>query len=180
MGDTCPAEGEFFVTLKTGAAVTLRSICPADEPLMVKFHQTLSDYTVYMRYFCSLPLRTRVAHDRLVGVCFVDHVRQIAIIAELKDPVSGEVKILAVGRLMRLHSPDEAELALLVADAYQNQGLGTNLVGRLLAIASEKGIRRISAEMLGENIAVQAILKKAGFQISRTPDSTSVAATLGA
>ena len=142
MGETCPAEGEFFVTLKTGATVTLRSICPDDEPLMVKFHQTLSDYTVYMRYFCSLPLRTRVAHDRLVGVCFVDHVRQIAIVAELKDPISGEGKILAVGRLMLLHSPDEAELALLVADAYQNQGLGTHLVRRLLEIARARSEER--------------------------------------
>ena len=52
---------------------------------MVKFHQTLSDRSVYLRYFHSLSLSSRVAHDRLVRICFVDYDREIAIVAESRD-----------------------------------------------------------------------------------------------
>ena len=48
--------------MKNGTEVTLRPIRPEDEPLMVKFHQALSDRSVYMRYFYSLSLSSRVAH----------------------------------------------------------------------------------------------------------------------
>ena len=68
--------------MKNGAEVTLRPIRPEDEPLMVKFHETLSDRSVYLRYFYSLSLSSRVAHDRLVRICFVDYDREMAIVAE--------------------------------------------------------------------------------------------------
>src|ERR1700675_1254202 len=47
----------------------LPPIRPDDESLMKQFHETLSDRTVYTRYFCSLSLRSRVAHERLVRIC---------------------------------------------------------------------------------------------------------------
>ncbi len=46
---------------------------------MVKFHQTLSERSVYMRCFLILPLRNRVAHERLTRICFTDHDRDIAV-----------------------------------------------------------------------------------------------------
>jgi hypothetical protein len=58
--------------MKDGTEVALRPIRPDDESQMKQFHETLSDHTVYMRYFCSLSLRSRVAHERLVRICHVD------------------------------------------------------------------------------------------------------------
>ena len=56
--------------LKDGTPVTIRPIRPEDEPLMVQFHMTLSERSVYLRYFCSLSLSTRVEHERLVRICW--------------------------------------------------------------------------------------------------------------
>ena len=71
--------------MKNGTSVLLRPIRPEDEPLMVNFHQTLSDRSVYLRYFYSLSLSSRVSHDRLVRICFVDYDREMAIVAEHRD-----------------------------------------------------------------------------------------------
>src|SRR5262249_40146154 len=57
-------------TMKDGQVVTIRPIRPEDEPLMVQFHSTLSDRTVYLRYFASLSLSSRIAHERLLRICF--------------------------------------------------------------------------------------------------------------
>jgi len=59
--------------MKDGSAVTIRPIRPEDEPLLVRFHETLSDRSVYLRYFCSLSLSRRVAHERLLRICFGDY-----------------------------------------------------------------------------------------------------------
>ncbi len=114
-------------TMKDGAEVTLRPIRPEDEPLMSKFHETLSDGCVYMRYFSSLSLSARVAHERLVRICFVDYDRVMALVVDHKDEVTGQHRILGVGRLIKTHTKNEAELAILVSDQCQKQGLGIEL-----------------------------------------------------
>src|ERR1700686_2714974 len=76
-------------TMKDGAEVTLRPIRLDDEPLMAKFHQTLSDRSVYMRYFCSLSLRSRVAHERLVRICHVDGDREVALVVDYTNTRTG-------------------------------------------------------------------------------------------
>ena len=72
--------------MKNGTQVTIRPIRPEDEPLMVKFHETLSERSVYLRYFGSLSLKRRVAHERLIRICFIDYDREIALVAEIKGP----------------------------------------------------------------------------------------------
>src|SRR5580700_3773414 len=103
-------------TMKDGAEVTLRPIRPEDEPLMGKFHETLSDRSVYMRYFSSLSLSSRVAHERLLRICFVDYARVMVLVVDHKDKVTGQHRILGVGRLIKLHTKNEAEIAILVSD----------------------------------------------------------------
>ena len=165
--------------MRDGTSVTIRPIRPDDEPLMVKFHSTLSDLTVYMRYFCSLGLALRTAHERLVHICSSDYASEMVLVVEGKDPRTAERSIMAVGRVNRLKSDGEAEAALLVADPYQGLGLGTELLHRLLEIARKEGIRRVVAEMLRDNLAVQATFKKVGFQLcSIDQDLNEVHATL--
>jgi acetyltransferase len=67
--------------LKDGTPILIRPIRPEDEPMMVKFHGTLSENTVLFRYFGLLKLERRVAHDRLVRMCFNDYDRELAIVA---------------------------------------------------------------------------------------------------
>jgi acetyltransferase len=132
---------------------------------MVTFHALLSDRTVYLRYFCSLNLARRTAHERLARICACDYVSEMVLVAEGKDPKTGERRVLAVGRLNKLDNNSKAEAVLLVADPYQGLGLGTELLHRLVDIARDDGIHRIVADMFRDNIAVQAVVKKSGFHL---------------
>ena len=165
-------------TMKDGNPVSIRPIRPEDEPLMVKFHETLSDRSVYLRYFCSLSLSRRVAHERLLRICFGDYDREMALVAEHTDPVTGERRIIAVGRMNKLHAGNEAEVAVLVSDQYQKLGLGNELLSRVVQIARDEKLGRVSAEMLTDNVAMQVIMKHLGFGVRASDDLTSVRAFL--
>jgi acetyltransferase len=165
-------------TMKDGNSVTIRPIRPEDEPLMVKFHETLSDHSVYLRYFCTLSLSRRVAHERLLRICFGDYDREMALVAERTDPLTGERRIMAVGRLNKLHSRNEAEVAVLVSDQYQKLGLGNELLRRVLQIARDEKLSQVSAEMLPDNIGMQIIMKRFGFRIRTGEDPSSLQAYL--
>ncbi len=165
-------------TMKDGNQVTIRPIRPEDEPLMVKFHETLSDRSVYLRYFCSLSLSRRVEHERLLRICFGDYDREMALVAERTDPGTGERRIIAVGRLNKLHARNEAEVAVLVSDQSQQLGLGNELLRRVIEIARDEKLSRVSAEMLPDNIAMQIITKRLGFRFNANEDPTSVRAFL--
>jgi acetyltransferase len=165
-------------TMKDGNQVTLRPIRPEDEPLMVKFHETLSDRSVYLRYFCSLSLSRRVEHERLLRICFGGYDREMVLVAERDDPASEERRIIAVGRMNKLHAGNEAEVAVLVSDQYQKLGLGNELLRRVIQIARDEKLARVSAEMLPDNIAMQIITKRLGFRVRAGEDPTSVRAFL--
>jgi acetyltransferase len=165
-------------TMKDGSPATIRPIRPEDEPLMVKFHETLSDRSVYLRYFCSLSLSRRVAHERLLRICFGDYDREVVLVAERTDPGAGERKIMAVGRMTKLHDRNEAEIAALVSDQYQHLGLGSELFRRAVQIARDEKVSQVSAETLPDNLAMQAILRRLGFRVRPDEDLSSVRAFL--
>ncbi|MGA7217144.1 MAG: GNAT family N-acetyltransferase [Candidatus Sulfotelmatobacter sp.] len=165
-------------TMTDGAEVTLRPIRPEDEPLMRKFHETLSERSVYMRYFSSLSLSSRVAHERLVRICLVDYDRVMALVVDLKDEVTGQHRILGVGRLIKLPTKNEAEIAILVSDQCQRQGLGIELLRRTVQIARDEKLSSVSAEMLRDNFTVQRLFKKVGFRVRGVADSSSMLAVL--
>jgi acetyltransferase len=150
--------------LKDGTAVTIRPIRPEDEPLMVKFHQGLSEESVYQRYFSSLKLTDRIAHERLTRICFNDYDREIALVVERKDATGDDRQIFGVGRLSKLRGNHEAEFALLVSDRWQRQGLGTELLKRLVQIGRAEKLSRISAIIMGTNHSMQHVAQKAGFR----------------
>src|SRR5947209_4726480 len=72
-------------TLRDSTPVTIRPIRPEDEPLMVKFHKTLSDRSVYFRWLHMLGLSQRVAHEQLISICFIDYDREMALVAEYNN-----------------------------------------------------------------------------------------------
>jgi acetyltransferase len=156
----------------------IRPIRPEDEPLMVRFHKTLSDRTVYLRYFCSLSLAARTDHVRLSRICFADGDREVVLVALQNGLESSEPRILGVGRINIAENRTEAEVAVLIADEYQGRGLGTELLGRLVQAARAKNLRRLRAEMLRDNITMQALLKRFGFRLRLLKDLRSVGAVL--
>ncbi len=165
-------------TMKDGTEVVLRPICPEDEPLLVKFHETLSDRSVYFRYFHSVSLSTRVAHERLARICFVDHDRELVLVTDYKDPKTGHHRILGVGRLNKVGERNEGEAAVLVSDQCQSRGLGTELLRRLILVAIDQKVTRVTVEMLRENLAMQTIVKRLGFRLRLLDNTTAIKASL--
>ncbi|MBI3869819.1 MAG: bifunctional acetate--CoA ligase family protein/GNAT family N-acetyltransferase [Verrucomicrobia bacterium] len=151
--------------LRDGAWATIRPIRPEDEPLMVKFHQTLSDRSVYLRYFAPLKLDRRIAHERLSRICFVDYDREMVLVVERRDSKTQGAEILGVGRLSKLHGASEAEFALTVSDQWQGHGLGTQLLKLLVEVGRDEKLERITATMLHENHEMQHVARKAGFKV---------------
>src|ERR1700724_4452351 len=86
-----------------GTEILIRPIRPEDEPLMVRFHGTISERSVYLRYFNMASLDFRVSHERLARIFHVDYDREIALVAQRKS------EILAVGRLVKSQDANEGE-----------------------------------------------------------------------
>lgn len=164
--------------LKDGTPVTIRPIRPEDEPLMAEFHRTLSDRTVYLRYFASLSLSSRIAHERLLRICFGDYEREIVLVAELHTPQTGARRILGVGRLNKVQSRSTAEVAILVADEFQARGLGFQLLSRVVQVAREEKLTRVRSEMLHDNLAMQILSKRVGFELRSHGSSESIEAVM--
>jgi acetyltransferase len=147
--------------LRDGTMVNIRPIRPEDEPLMVQFHEGLSEHSVYMRYFHALKLDQRIAHDRLTRICYIDYDREMVLVAVRREPVR---EIAGVARLSKVYGTDEAEFAILISDDYQGHGLGTELLERLIQVAREEGdIGRVVAHMLPENLGMKRVAEKLGF-----------------
>ena len=149
-------------TPKGHGQITIRPIMPEDEPSLAKFHTTLSDRTVYMRYLQPMMLTDRVVHERLGRLCHCDYDREIALVAE-DQPGDGEQRIMAVGRLSRIHGTEDARLSLLVGDPFQGLGIGSQLVSRLVEVAKGEHMRSLTATLTTDNQVMQHIFKKHGF-----------------
>ncbi len=100
----------------------------------------------------------------------MDYDRSIALVAETADPKTGDLEIVAAGRLTRLQNPEEAEFAMLVRDDFQRRGVGTRLLSHLLEFGGNEGIKRVVAYMLPENRGMIEISEKLGFAMSREED----------
>ena len=158
--------------LADGTIVTIRPIRPEDEPLLTSFHEKLSERTVQLRYFHPMKLSARVAHERLVRVCHSDFDREMALVAVTTDAKTREQQVLGVGRLSKTPGVLEAEFAMLVSDQWQNRGLGTEFLRRLVDIGRAERLEHISAQMMNENVEMQKVCTKLGFTLTRGKDLT--------
>jgi len=164
--------------LRDGTPVTIRPIRPEDEPLLVKFHQALSDQSVYRRYFTPLKLDQRIAHQRLSRICFIDYDREMVLVVEHRDAKTHETEILGIGRLSKRHDANEGEFALIVRDSWQGRGLGTELLKGLVKTARAETLGRLTGIMLSDNHEMQRLARAAGFQVERTPGGNEYRAGL--
>jgi acetyltransferase len=151
---------------RTGETVTIRPIRPEDEPLLVDFHELLSEKSVYLRYASILKMNQRIAHERLARLCFIDYDREMALVVE-RTKEGGSPQIIAVGRLIQLPHTRDAEFGMLIADEFQGQGIGTHLLERLIGVGRDENASRIVADILWENKPMQAVCQKLGFALLR-------------
>ncbi|MDP1805018.1 MAG: GNAT family N-acetyltransferase, partial [Acidimicrobiales bacterium] len=158
------------VVASDGGIVHLRPILPGDADALMRFHESLSERTRYLRFFGPYP---RISARDLTRFTTVDHHARVAFICLL----GGE--IIAVGRYEGLPGDggpggttgtegiDSAEVAFVARDEHQGRGLGSILLEHLAAAARENGLRRFEAEVLVENHAMVRVFRQAGYQVSR-------------
>jgi acetyltransferase len=156
----------------------VRPVRPEDEGMLIAFHRALSEASVRQRYLAPLQLDQRTMHERLIRVCFSDYDRDIVLVVE-HTPPGGAPELVAVGRLSRRSaSASDAEFALLIADAWQRRGLGTELLRRIVDIARAERIPRVTATMLPDNTGMLRIAANLGFTVRRAPDGVESTAEL--
>jgi acetyltransferase len=153
---------------KDGTKVTFRPIRPEDEPLIVKFHETLSERTVYMRYLQAMNLSQRIGHERLSRLSFIDYDREMALVAVRTNPYNGEPEIMGIGRIGKVSWTDRAEFTILVSDRFQHQGLGKELLRRLIEIARDEKISTMFGNVLAENQEFIRLVERFGFRLLPT------------
>jgi acetyltransferase len=155
-------------TTKSGEVVMIRPIKPEDEPRVARFHETLSERTVYMRYLQKMQLNQRVTHSRLSRICFNDYDREIALVAECTH--EPDCAIIGIARLSKMHGTEDARFAMVITDQYQDQGLGTEFLSRLIAVARDEKVGRIIAYLSPDNMPMKHLFNKLGFEIAGEPD----------
>ena len=158
-----PRHWEADVVASDGGIVHLRPILPSDADALLRFHQSLSERTRYLRYFGPYP---RIPPRDLERFTHVDHRTRVAFICLLGD------EILAVGRYEGLDPGpagrvESAEVAFVARDDHQGRGLGSILLEHLAAAARENGLQRFEAEVLVENHQMVRVFRDAGYQVSR-------------
>lgn len=152
MTATYPAELEGDVETSVGA-VHVRPIRPDDGAALIAFHEALSPQSQYLRFFHAHPHLSPAEVERFTHV---DYGRRLALVLELDGALIG------VGRYDWLEG-DEAEVAFVVADSYQNRGLGALLLQRLAEAARTRGIARFVAETLPGNQRMLGVFRESGF-----------------
>jgi GNAT superfamily N-acetyltransferase len=134
--------------------VLIRPIRPDDGDRLSVSHSRLSPESRYRRFLSAKPELTGSDVRYLVHVNGIDHIALVA-----TQPWLPDEPIVGVARCIRIPDrPDTGEVAIVVADSLQGQGIGTRLVTRLAELAVAQGITRFRAMMLSENLPIQRLL----------------------
>jgi RimJ/RimL family protein N-acetyltransferase len=149
------------VCLRNGTSVVIRPIRPDDKALLVRGMAALSPRSARLRFLAP---KNRFSLAELRYLTEVDHVDHYALVAVLADDPT---TMAGVGRWVRdREHPDAAEVAVVVGDCYQRQGLGTALGNALADGARALGIARFNAVMLPENTAAQRLFARISGRLS--------------
>lgn len=155
-----PSQYSKTFQLKDGTEAILRPIRPEDEPLEARLFDYLSKETIYFRFFGYIP---EVDHEFLSRFTQIDYDREMAIVAEAE--VNGQRTIIGVVRIVGDNWHDGAEFAIVIADAWQHQGLGSAMADYIIQIARERGFNRLYASFLKSNTAMNRLFRAKGFAI---------------
>jgi RimJ/RimL family protein N-acetyltransferase len=141
-----PGALERQVPLKNGETLRIRPIRPDDEPRLVALYDRLSRRTAYQRFFTVM---RRLPSDWIHSFANVDYRRRLALVAE-RETVAG-VELVGVGRYEPSDEEATGEVAFVLEDGYQGQGLGAVLLDEIVRAGTERGLKRFRAHVLADN-----------------------------
>jgi GNAT superfamily N-acetyltransferase len=137
--------------------VLIRAMRPTDDEALRAFHTSLSAESIYLRYFSPHPELSEIDVRRFTCVDGTDRLAVVAFAG---------LRMLGVARADRLAGSDRAEVAVVVVDDLQRQGVGTALLERLVHDAGRVGIRVFEADTLLSNQRMLDVFHHLGFAVS--------------
>jgi RimJ/RimL family protein N-acetyltransferase len=151
-------DGSHEVRLRSGDLVRIRPIHDSDAYELKRAFALMSEESQYSRFLTGTP---RLTDSQATYFTAIDHVGHEAYVAHSPDD---ETYIIGVARFVRYASaPEDAELAITVADSWHGRGLATALLRVLTERAVAVGVKRFRAEMMADNEAVLRLLRSAGM-----------------
>lgn len=161
-----PVEDESHIIGAGGRRIFIRPVKPEDVPLIIKLFNTLSQETIYHRFFGHIK---ELNPEMLARFTQIDYDREVALVALDED--SGPDTMIGVARIIGDADGRSGEFAVLVGDAWQGGGIGFKLLGRCLELAEKQGFSTVYGITLHGNRGMHALAKKLGFEIHSDPDS---------
>lgn len=162
-----PEDLETERTTKTGLCISLRPVKISDEPILKDFFYSLSDKSVYRRFISA---RRDMPHERLQEFVVIDYTKELVILAFTQR--EGIEELVGIGQYGIHEDSHTAEVAFVVRDDYQGQGIGTELLAYLMLLARRKGLLGFTAEVLMDNKPMLRVFEKAGFEIVKREGNT--------
>jgi acetyltransferase len=159
-----PNQYEATARTKGGLELLIRPIKPEDAPLLVDLFHSLSERSIYYRFFS--PLKS-LPPEMLARFTQLDYDRDMALVA-FDQTHMGE-KMLGVARFVGHPGGESGEIAVAVGDPWHGKGVGATLLKRLMMIAKERGMASLGGPVLEENTHMLALARKLGFSVSRLP-----------
>jgi acetyl coenzyme A synthetase (ADP forming)-like protein len=156
-----PPSTAFDALLTDGRVVQVRPIEPTDADGLIRFHESLSAETTRLRFFAIHP---HLSDAEVARFTTVDHHDREALVALVDD------ELIAVARYDRLPDTSEAEVAFVVADAWQGSGVGSLLLEHIAARARTEGLMRLVADTLTDNRRMQRVFADSGLAPEHTWD----------
>jgi len=154
-----PVEMVADVALADGRHLHVRPIRPEDAAMERAFVNGLSEESRFFRFFYRLHELTPAMLARFTQI---DYDREVALVAV--DEAGAAPAMVGVARYVMSLDQESAEFAVVVADAWQGQGVGRNLMARLVAYAKARGLRRLEGRVLRSNRNMLAFIAALGFK----------------
>jgi len=148
-------------TFKDGIAVRFRAIKPSDEEDMRRLFYRFSDEAVYYRYFSTVKT---MPHSRMQEYVNVDFSRTMSVVGIIGE--HGHEHIIAEARYIKNRQNLFAEVAFIVDEKYQRQGIATYMYQMLTRLAKEEGLHGFTADVLSSNIEMMKVFSKGGHRTS--------------
>jgi RimJ/RimL family protein N-acetyltransferase len=154
--------GQVGITTRSGKQVCIRHIVPRDAALLVDLNRKLSPRTKWLRFFTPVGIPEERLWDEATRLSDLDPLVHAALVGTIRT-ANGE-EAVAVARLIRDEAlADTAEVAIVVRDDFQREGIGRVIFDLLVQVALVQGIKRLVAITLPENQGMQKLARGVGL-----------------
>lgn len=160
-----PSHYQTKAFLRDGVLISIRPIKPEDGPRLVEFFNSLSETSIFFRFLDNL---RALPEEWVAYFTRIDYGRDVAMVAT--RGIESRERFLGVCRIMRKPGATRGEMAVVVGDQWQGQGIGTILVERSLSVARDLRIRAIWGIVARENRKMLDLARNFGFHVELDPE----------